>query len=315
MQLNSPQTLHEIAALIDADFEGDPHWPVSGINEIHMVTNGDLTFVDHPKYYEKALKSKASTVIINKKLDKPENKALIFSDDPFRDFVQLIKHFRPFQSATGMISESAIIGHNTVIQPGVFIGNHVIIGENCLIHPHVTIYDHCIIGNNVIIHAGSVIGSDGLYYKRRPAGYDKLVSGGRVIIEDDVEIGSACTIDKGVTSDTTIGKGCKFDNQIHIGHDTVVGRNCLFAAQVVLGGCAVIEDDVVLWGQVGVQKDVVVGKGAIVLAKSGVTKSIKGGETYFGMPARLAKDKLKEIALLTRLHELFGNRKNPTTES
>lgn len=305
MRLDSPQSLRQIASLIHADFDGDPEWHVSGINEIHMVNPGDLTFVDHPKYYEKALKSKASTVIIDKKVKKPENKALIFSDDPFRDFVFLINKFRPFQPASGMISETAIIGRNTVIQPGVFIGNHVIIGDNCLIHPNVTIYDHSVIGNNVTIHASSVIGSDGLYFKRRPEGYDKLISGGRVVIEDNVEIGSACTIDKGVTSDTTIGQGTKFDNQIHVGHDTVVGKNCLFAAQVVLGGCTVIEDDVILWGQVSVQKDVVVGKGAVVLAKSGVSKTLKGGNTYFGIPAGPAKEKFRQIALLKRIHELF----------
>ena len=305
MQFIPPQTLHQIADLLKADYDGEPDWPINGLNEIHMVEPGDITFVDHPKYYDKALGSKATTVIINQEVERPPNKALIFSDDPFRDFVALIKKFRPFQPATGMISETAIIGRNTMIQPGVFIGNHVVIGDNCLIHPQVTIYDHTIIGNNVIIHSGSVIGSDGLYFKRRPEGYDKFESGGRVVIEDDVEIGSGCTIDKGVTSDTTIGKGTKFDNQIHVGHDTVVGKNCLFAAQVGLGGCTTIEDDVILWGQVGVQKDVVIGKGAIVLAKSGVSKSLKGQVVYFGQPARPAKEVMKEMALTRRLHELF----------
>ena len=196
MQLISSHTLSQIASFLQAEFDGDPDLPISGINEIHVVEPGDLTFVDHPKYYHKALKSKATTILINKKVLRPEGKALIFSDDPFRDFVALIKRFRPFEPATGMVSETAIIGKNTTIQPGVFIGNHVVIGDHCLIHPNVTIYDHCTIGDHVVIHSGTVIGSDALYYKRRPEAYDKLVSGGMVIIEDHVELGACCTIDK-----------------------------------------------------------------------------------------------------------------------
>lgn len=305
MQLNSMHTLGQIAALINASFEGDPEWPVTGINEIHRVQNGDLTFVDHPKYYIKALSSKASTIIINKRLERPREKALIFSDDPFRDFVFLINRFRPFQQATGMISESAIIGKNTIIQPGVFIGNHVVIGDHCVIHPNVSIYDHTTIGDHVIIHSGTVVGSDGLYFKRRAEGYDKLISGGRVVVEDHVEIGSCCTIDRGVTSDTRIGMGSKLDNQIHIGHDSVIGKNCLLAAQVGIAGCVNIEDDVILWGQVGVQKDLTIGKGAILLGQAGVSKSLPGDETYYGWPARPAREAMKEAAWIRRLPELF----------
>ncbi len=305
MQLINSYTLSQIASFLQADFDGDPNFQISGINEIHMVQEGDLTFVDHPKYYQKALHSKATTIIINKKVERPEGKTLIFSEDPFRDFVALIKKFRPFEPATGMISETAIIGQNTIVQPGVFIGNHVVIGQHCLIHPNVTIYDHVVIGDHVVIHSGTVIGSDALYYKRRPETYDKLVSGGRVVIGDHVELGSCCTIDRGVTSDTTIGTGSKLDNQIHIGHDTIVGKHCLFAAQVGVAGCVVIEDDVIIWGQVGIQKDLTIGKGAIVMGQSGVTKSIPGGITYWGLPAKPARETLKEMALIKKLPELF----------
>ncbi|MEE4178302.1 MAG: UDP-3-O-(3-hydroxymyristoyl)glucosamine N-acyltransferase [Bacteroides sp.] len=306
MQLNPPLTLQDIAGMIGARFDGEPGFPVLGINEIHMVKGGDLTFVDHPKYYEKALKSKASTIIINKEMERPDGKALIFSDDPFRDFVSLIKKFRPFEPASGMISTTAIVGEGTVIQPGAFVGNHVIIGKNCIIHPNVTIYDHCYIGDDVIIHSGSVIGSDGLYFKRRPTHYDKLESGGRVVIEDHVEIGACCTIDRGSTGDTTIGQGTKFDNHIHIGHDTIIGKNCLFAAQVGVAGCVVVEDDVILWGQVGVQKDLTIGKGAVVLGQSGISKSLEGGKTYFGSPVQDAREAMKQLALVRKLPEVFG---------
>ena len=306
MQLYPSQTLKNISDIIDARFIGDPDFPITGINEIHKVEKGDLTFVDHPKYYDKALGSKATTIIINKEMDCPDGKALIFSDDPFRDYVYLTKQFRPFEPCSETISASAIIGEGTVVQPGVFIGNHVKIGKNCLIHANVSIYDHCQIGDNVIIHSGTVIGADAFYFKRRPEYWDKMYSCGRAIIEDDVEIGACCTVDKGVSGDTIIGKGSKLDNHIQIGHDTVIGQNCLFAAQVGVAGCVVIEDDVILWGQVGVQKDLTIGRGAVVLGQSGISKSIAGGKTYFGSPVLEAKDKMRELAMLKKLPKLMG---------
>ncbi len=305
MLLNPPHTLHEIAGFIQADFSGDPDFMISGINEIHRVTKGDITFVDHPKYYQKALNSAATTIIINKKTEVPEGKALIFSDDPFRDFVALIKRFRPFETASGMISPTASIGTGTHLQPGVFIGNHVKIGSNCLIHANVTIYDHCEIGDNVIIHSGTVIGADAFYFKRRPDYYDKLHSCGRVIIEDDVEIGANVTIDKGVSADTTIGAGTKLDNLIQVGHDTIIGKNCLFASQVGIAGCVTIGDNVILWGQVGVQKDLEIGDHAVVLGQSGIAKSLKGDTTYFGSPVLEARAKMKELAIMKKLPELI----------
>lgn len=298
-------TLSCIAEIIHAEYVGDPDFPVTGINEIHKVEPGDITFVDHPKYYDKALNSAATIIIINKKVECPKGKALLFSDDPFRDYNYLTRYFRTFEPSNTTISPTAKIGEGTIIQPGVFVGHHTIIGKNCIIHPNVVIYDHCIIGDNVIIHANTVIGADAFYYKRRPEGYDKMHTCGRVIIEDNVEIGACCTIDKGVSADTIIGKGTKMDNQIHVGHDTVIGKNCLFAAQVGIAGVVTIEDDVILWGQVGVQKDLTIGKGAVVLGQSGIPKSLEGGKAYFGSPVREAREKMKEIALLKQLPEII----------
>lgn len=306
MKLLTPQNIQQIATLINAKFVGDANHIVSGINEIHMVEAGDLTFVDHPKYYDKALQSNATTILINKEVECPKGKALLFSDDPFRDYNLLTTHFRPFQKTNQQIAENAVIGKNTIIRPGVFVGEHVVIGDNCIIHANVVIYDHTIIGNNVEIHANSVLGADAFYFKKyADKGYTKMYSCGRVVIEDDVTIGASCTIDKGVSGDTKIGKGTKLDNSIHIGHDTVVGKNCLFAAQVGVAGVVTIEDDVILWGQVGVQKDLTIGKGAIILGQSGVPKSIEGGKTYFGSPINDAREKMKEIAALKRLPEVL----------
>lgn len=308
MKFNAPIPVTEIAAYIGAELEGNDQQMATGINEIHKVTPGDISFVDFEKYYDKCLRSAATIIIINKKVDCPPGKTLLVLPDPFSAYVKIVKRFRPFEPATKPISDTAKIGKDTIIQPNVFIGNHVTIGENCLIHPNVTIYDHTVIGNNVIIHAGTVIGADAFYFKKRAdreVMYDKMESCGRVIIEDDVEIGAGCTIDKGVSGDTIIGRGTKFDNMIHIGHGTVIGRNCLFAAQVGIGGKAHIEDNVILWGQVGVSKDLVIGKGAVVLAQSGVPASLEGGKTYFGSPVEDARVKMKELTWIKRIPEIW----------
>lgn len=285
MRFPQPYTLEQIATIINAKYVGASDFPVLGMNEIHVVQAGDIVFVDHPKYYEKALHSKATIVLINKEVECPEGKALLISDDPFRDFNKLTDFFKPFQKATALIAPSARIGENTVVQPGTFVGNNVVIGNNCRIHSNVSIYDDCVIGDNVTIHAGTVLGADAFYYKKRPEGFDKLKSGGRVVIEDNVDLGALCTIDRGVTGDTTIKKGTKIDNQVHIGHDTVVGEKCLIASQTGIAGCVVIENEVTIWGQVGMTSGITIGEKAVILAQSGISKSLEGGQTYFGYPA------------------------------
>lgn len=305
MKFSEIQSLKNIAELLGAQYVGPDDFPVEGMNEIHVVEAGDIVFVDHPKYYDKALKSKATIILINKEVDCPAGKALLISDDPFRDFNSLTHHFRPFESADTSVASTAKIGKNSVIQPNVFIGNHVVIGEHCTIHPNVAIYDHCIIGDHVTIHAGTVIGAEAFYYKNRPEGFDKLLSGGRVIIEDHVDIGALCTIDRGVTGDTTIKKGSKLDNQIQVGHDTIIGEKCLIASQVGIAGCVVIEDEVTLWGQVGVVSGATIGKKSIIYAQSGVAKSLEGGKAYFGSPAEDAREKMRELNNIKKLPEIL----------
>lgn len=305
MKFPQQHTLKQIATIISAKFVGDPNFPVEGMNEIHVVTSGDIVFVDHPKYYDKALNSAASVILINKEVPCPEGKALLVSDDPFRDFNKLTEYFRPFQTVSGPISETSKIGKDTIVQPNVFIGNNVHIGDNCLIHSNVSIYDNAIIGNNVIIHAGTVLGADAFYYKTRPEGFDKLKSGGRVVIDNNVEIGANCTIDKGVTGDTFIGEGTKLDNLIQIGHDTIIGKNCLIASQVGIAGCVIIEDNVTVWGQVGMRSGITVKKGGVLMGKAGITKSTREDTIYTGNPAMEARLKLKEYAALRKLPEII----------
>jgi UDP-3-O-[3-hydroxymyristoyl] glucosamine N-acyltransferase len=298
-----------IAEFIGAKIIGNKEGKATGINEIHKVEKGDIVFVDHPKYYDTCIHSQATFIIINKEMSCPGGKTLFVVDDPFEAYLELVNHFRPFAPSMKQVSETSTIGEGTVLMPNAYIGNHVRIGRDCVIHPNVTILDHCIIGDHVIIQAGSVIGSDAFYYNKktdRPVHYKKMSSCGRVIIEDFVEIGAGCTIDRGVSGDTVIGAGTKMDNMVHIGHDTEVGKNCLFAAQVGIAGATIIEDEVILWGQVGVSKTITIGKGAVLYAQSGTPASLKGGKNYFGSPAIEAKEKMKELVWIKRIPELWN---------
>lgn len=305
MKFPVPQTLRHIASLLNCNYVGADDFPVLGINEIHVVTAGDIVFVDHPKYYDKALNSNATVVLINKKVDCPEGKALLISDNPFRDFNLLTSHFKPFVRSSVSIDPSAKIGDDTHIQPNVYIGPNVQIGKNSLIHANVTIVSDAIIGDNVVIGSGTVLGGDAFYYKNRPEGYDQLLSCGRVVIEDDVHIGTGCTIDRGVTADTTIGQGSKLDNQIQVGHDTVIGKKCLIASQTGIAGCCIIEDEVTIWGQVGTNSGITIGAKAVILGQTGVTKSVAGNTTYFGTPIQESRASLKEMAALRQLPKLL----------
>jgi UDP-3-O-[3-hydroxymyristoyl] glucosamine N-acyltransferase len=309
MKFSKVHTLKEIASIVNCKYVGDQNFAVFGMNEIHVVTPGDIVFVDHPKYYDKAMQSAATIILINKEVDCPHGKALLISEDPFRDFNILTQHFRPFQSSNTAIAASARIGEGTVIQPNSFVGNHVVIGKNCLIHSNVSIYDNTVIGDNVIIHAGTILGADAFYYKKRPEGFDQLLSGGRVVIENNVGIGALCTIDKGVTGDTTIGEGTKIDNQVHVGHDTIIGKKCLIASQTGIAGCVIIEDEVTLWGQVGTTSGIRIGTKAIIMGQTGVTKSVEGGKTYFGTPIEESREKLKQLANIKRIPEILNKLK------
>jgi UDP-3-O-[3-hydroxymyristoyl] glucosamine N-acyltransferase len=308
MKFPSPVSLSWLSEFLGARLVGNTGASASGINEIHKVENGDLVFVDHPKYYQKCLQSAASFIIINKEVDFPLGKALLIVDQPFEAYQKIVKHFRPFEGAVQSVSPNAAIGKTSYLYPGVFVGNHVEIGERCMIYPNVTIMDHCIIGNDVVIQSGTVIGSDAFYYntnKNREFWYKRMLSCGRVVIGDDVEIGAGCMIDRGVSGDTVIGSGSRLDNMIHIGHDTVLGKNCLLAAQVGIAGAVNIGDGVILWGQVGVSKTLDIGDNAVVLAQSGVGGSLDANKAYFGTPAEEAIIKKRELVWVKRIPEIW----------
>lgn len=309
MKFPQPVTIAWIADLIKAEAIGATSLNAFGINEIHKVEPGDLCFVDHPKYYDKCLQSNATHIIINNKdVAVPEGKTLLVVNEPFEAYLTIVNYFRPFAAASKAISDTVTIGEGTVIMPNVFIGKDVKIGSNCIIYPNVSLLDYTEIGNNVVIQAGTVIGSDAFYYntkKNRDIWYRRMQSCGHVVIEDDVEIGAGCTIDRGVTASTRIGAGTKLDNMVHIGHDTNIGKNCLFAAQVAVAGATTIEDGVVLWGQVGVSKTLTIGANAVVYAQSGVGSDLEGGKVYFGSPVEVALTKKRELVWIKRIPELW----------
>lgn len=300
MTFKSPQTLKTIAELIGAKYVGDENFQIFGTNEIHRVKKGEIVFVNHPKYYDKALHSEATIILIDKEVACPEGKALLVSDDPFRDFNKINDHFTGIQTfeTTG---NNLSIGENCKIHPSVIIGNDVKIGDNCMIFPNVVIGDRTVIGNNCIIQAGTVLGGDAFYYNKNAEGYRKMLSVGNVILEDEVEIGVNCCIDRGVTDSTIIRKGSKLDNLIQIGHDTVLGERTLVASGAMIAGCCIIEDDVQVWGQVGMASGKRVGKGAVLLGKTGVNRDLEGGKTYFGSLAEEFREYLKKEVKLKNL--------------
>jgi UDP-3-O-[3-hydroxymyristoyl] glucosamine N-acyltransferase len=315
MQFPSPVSAQWIAGFINAEIAGNANSSATGINEIHKVSTGDIVFVDHPKYYDTCLNSAATFVIINKKNEAPDGKTLFIVADPFEAYSKIVQHFRPFTTSNKLISDTAKTGKNTIIMPNVFLGNHVVVGDNCIIHPNVSVYDYSIIGNNVEIHSGTVIGSDAFYLntkKNRDTWYKKMPGCGNVLIEDDVEIGANCTIDRGVSDETKIGRGTKLDNLVHVGHEVVIGKNCILAAQVGIAGGTTLGDGVILWGQVGVNKTITIGDNAVVMGQAGITSSIEGNKRYWGTPIQEFYSKRKELVLIKRLPEIWEKVKGLT---
>ena len=307
MKFKEKVSLDTILQITNAKPVGNLNVEILGINEIHTVEKGDISFVDSPKYYGKMLKSNASIILIDTdKVDIPEEKLLLVSDDPFAAYMRIVEYYNAFTPCSSAISPSAKIGKNTVIQPNSFVGNNVVIGDNCIIHSNVSIYDNCIIGNNVIIHSGCVLGADAYYFQKHNDTYRKFMSCGNVIICDDVELGALCTIDKGVSNDTIIGSGTKLDNHVQIGHDTVIGKNCLIGCHCSIAGVTVIEDDVLVWADASINKDLVIGKGSVILATSAVDKSVLPGKVMFGIPADEASKKWRELAALRSLPKILS---------
>jgi UDP-3-O-[3-hydroxymyristoyl] glucosamine N-acyltransferase len=305
MKFDTPIPIQKIATRLKADIIGDNTGNALGINEIHHVRAGDITFSDVKKYFEKALNSAATFIILNEIPETiPEGKIVLIHPQPFTAYDSIVREQRPFRPLSNNVADSAAIHESVIFEPNVVIGNHVRIGLGSYIQANAVIHDFSVIGKNVTIGAGALIGTDAFYFKRNTEGaYKKWRSGGRVVIEDNVDIGAGCTINKGVSSDTIIGAGTKIDCQVHIGHDAQIGKNCLIAAQAGISGNTVLEDEVVVYGQVGIAQNLRIGKKAVILAKSGVSKDLAGDKTYFGYPAQEVRDAYKELAILRQMRK------------
>lgn len=298
MKLDEPWKVKDLALIIKAEVIGDGNTEITGINEIHQVGAGDLTFVDVEKYYNACLSSNATAILINKRMTPPKGKVLLYLENPFWGYNSLALKFRPIRPLYGPIGESCNISKDCIIEPNVMIGHHVSIGKNVHLQANSVIGDYTIIGDNVLIQYGAIIGADGFYFKKTKDGYQKWRSCGRVIIESNTDIGCGCSINRGVSGDTIIGNGTKLDSHVHIGHDVKIGEHCLFAAQVGIAGNTIIEDHVTVYGQVGIIQNLRVSSNSTIMAKSLVTKDVPPNSNYFGIPAKDKRMKMRELATI-----------------
>ncbi|MEP6794397.1 MAG: LpxD N-terminal domain-containing protein [Saprospiraceae bacterium] len=308
MNFEFPIPVTEIASWIGATIIGDETIMVGGLNEIHKVRTGDITFVDHPKYFNASLQSEASVVIVPSAMECPPGKALLIVEKPFVAYEHIVNRFRPPIALNTEVRENYNVDSSTIIEPGAIIGQNVTIGKNCHIHSGAVIRPYSYLGDRVVIHSGTIIGVQAFYFKKWPDQYQAWTGCGRVIIEDDVWIGSGSTIAQGVSGDTIIGAGTKIDCQVMIGHGVVIGKNCLLAAQVGIAGKTIIGDWCVIYGQAGVTQNLHIGDRTVVYAQSGVMNDLEGGHSYFGSPADEAKTKFKEMTALKNLAANTMNR-------
>ncbi len=312
-----------IAEKIGGKLLGDKDYEIQGVSGIKEATPSDITFYSD-KRYKKYLNTTEAGCIILTQIQNTNAKNTIIHPDPFLAIINTAYLFLHHSDVSlphkiespviikgkigenvgigtfSTIKEGAIIGDNVQIGSNVYIGKNVKIKDGAKIYSGVKILENTEIGNNVIIYSGVVIGSDGFGYIMRDNKYLKIPQIGRVIIEDEVEIGANTTIDRGTFGNTIIGKGTKIDNLVQIGHNVKIGKNCIIIAQTGIGGSAEIGDNVIIAGQVGIVDHIKIGTGAKITAKSAVTKSVPPYAVYSGIPARDRIKVLKAIATLFR---------------
>lgn len=326
------RTLQEIARLLAADPEGDPQLALHGIAPIEEAAEGDLTFLANKKYVKHLATTKASAVIVGRDTAVPRDDiAVLRMDDPYIGFVSALRLFHPpvRYEAPGLHPASVIdetaqvgedvtvcahavvgrnvrIGRGSVIAEGVVLRDDTVIGEDCLLYPNVTVLDRCRIGNRVIIHAGSTIGSDGFGFAPFEGRYEKIPQVGFVLIEDDVEIGANCAIDRGTLGPTILRRGVKLDNLIQIAHNVEVGEHSVIAAQAGVSGSTVLGHHVIIAGQAGLVGHIEIGDRVTVGAQAGVSKDLAGeGKMFRGSPAREIHEELRLEAAMRHLPELI----------
>ena len=328
------RSLRQIAKAVGARLQGDGSLQVRGVASLASASSTDLVFVEDEKYLDAALKSGAVAVIAaNFSQIRSSHKALLISDQPklaFARAARFLQDGNDHEARQGSIHSSAVIhdsalvapdvvveelvviaehseiGGNSRIGAGCTVGQGVKIGRECEIYPHVTVYPGTTMGDRVIVHAGAVLGSDGFGYvrDRKTGHYEKFPQVGRLVIEDDVEIGANTTIDRGALDETRIRRGAKIDNLVHIGHNCQIGEDVIIAAQTGLSGSIVIEKNVVLGGQVGIGEHARIEEGVMLGGQGGVlpNKVLRGkGAAFWGTPAQPLRQYLKQLAALAKL--------------
>ena len=326
------RSLRQIAEAVEARLQGDGSVEVGSVASIGSASKHDLVFVEEEKYLPRALRCGAGAVIAGEFAAASSDKPLLISRHPKLTFARAARFLADGNrdgsnsgihptavvdssvrlaagvvvEEYGVVGEDAEIGESTRIGAGCAIGRGVKIGRECEIYPKVTIYAGTMLGDRVIVHAGAVLGSDGFGYVRdaKSGRYEKFPQVGKLVIEDEVEIGANSTIDRGALDETRIGRGTKIDNLVHIGHNCRLGQNVVIAAQTGLSGSIVIENDVVLGGQVGIGEHARIEEGVMLGGQGGVlpNKVLRGkGVAFWGTPAQPVREYLKQLAALARL--------------
>lgn len=324
------KTLAEIASLIGGEIVGDDSVQISSVNGIREAQEGDITFLSNPLYRPLLDTTKASAVITSKQISSAP-KPIIRTDNPSLAFSKVISIFKPTEEnpiskgvhktavvgkdvalgrdiAIGpyvVIEDGSSIGNATIIYPHVYIGSSSSIGENVRIYPNVTLREGSVLGNNVIIHSGTVIGSDGFGYVKVGESHQKIPQAGKVVIEDDVEIGSNVSIDRARFDETLIGKGTKIDNLVQIAHNVKIGPNSIIVSQAGISGSSSLGKNVILAGQVGIVGHVEIGDNSIIAAQAGVAKSVPANSVMLGSPARPISEQKRIFSCIRNLPELF----------
>ncbi len=328
MTADLKMTVKEIAELVAGEAAGDPEKNITGVASLEGAGPDEISFLGNPKMKDSALKSKAGALIVNDKLPL-QCAQVVVSYDPYAAFVKVMEKFRPeprpgpgvhgsavvekgarlgdrvHLGAHAYVDENARVGDRSVIGAGAVVGAGATVGEDCYIHPRVVLYPGVSVGDRVVFHAGTVIGSDGFGYILSEVGHTKKPQVGSVIVEDDVEMGSNCTVDRAMLDKTVIGAGTKFDNQVHIAHNVRVGKNCIILASTAVGGSVVIGDGTIISGGCVIKDNIVLGERVNVVGHSAVSDDVKSGETVWGLPA-MSFSRAKRVYLrLKQLPELF----------
>ncbi len=322
-------TLAEIAALVQGDLDGDGSIKIHDVAKIETANPGEITFLSNPKYAKYVESTKAAAILVPRDFPATD-RPVIRTQNPYFAFLKVLQTFHPpvMTVAEGIhptaivdattqlgknirigagvvIDKHCRIGDEVVIHPGVVIGPEVEIGHHTLIYSNVAIRERVRIGTNVIIHSGTVIGSDGFGFAREGQQYFKIPQVGTVIIEDDVEIGANCAIDRATLGATIIRRGAKLDNLIQVAHNVEIGENTVIAAQTGISGSTKIGKNVMIGGQVGFVGHIEIGDNTTIGAQSGVSKSLPANSIYFGYPARPMMQAKREEAALRRLPDLL----------